>query len=993
MLLAQKYISFDCFKKGTVALKQFLDVRLVIAIAILLVLLSFSSAHAYYTVLGTDDITDWEYSSTYNSNWLNESFVSGWSKGDTAFGRSTFSPITVVNQNQVYIRKILQLNDSTQGIIKVVAENNLKCYVNGNLIAEKHKTLYAGPGMYQCYSNYFQSGCRTGTAYYYGTYDAINDFIIADVSKYLKKGTNVIACEAWADKNAYYYKSGYKKYYTDGRLYLDVNFYSMGTKSLMWSKTDTDYNKLSDNPVMFHVKQQCVSDYECGYSSARTHAIIMEDRWSGAWQWGDAPITDGNYFKWTDTRKYPRTTTYIDPIWPYASSNLYLRKWIWSDENKTMSLQISDTKLPECYVNEKKASFTNLSAPYWIYSADIQLSAGQNLIACKSPKAAANSFDLRIVEPNGVLSITDVSADVSEFKTGEPATFTVTLANASHPETDVALMLEAWGATDYQEILTTATSSAATITFTPIEEGDYDLLFTAKDMIDSDTATYSSLITISPLVPVELNVLGFFPTEGNSDESGKSAGSTAILIGLGAAAAGAATLGSVYLVSGKGSGFSLNRTDASLSRASNAMNTLNAMSNTKAAANSNSFWNTMIQRYDDFKSKWNAIEEEKRKLKEAEKEAAKRRAAIEVKDAQFKVKAMLAAPLGKGESLKDKYNQVNAFMNSKGISSAGEEYEKFKKFNEDSEAGRMDLSDPSWHWSATRMIEQQKAEQAKNAAALNNQSNLQTFNLTNSTGLINPTGTHSTEPYYGVETQKQGLLSKIFGWLKENALAPPPATLVSFNPMDAINSGKKYGEMYTPDEYAKLGYDVVYDENGKPVAFKEGSYTTMQELSAIALTQIVGTYALNWLGKLKLPFGTKTTQVKGTGELTRQSGAAFEKDTAKLAEEMFGVKPDGLNQKIKTSQGSTDIDIPLTKPDGTKIHIESKKNVQAGVDSYIKKGYSKKEAMDIVANKIKMQIDKYHAYDPDAEVYVRLDNAPQYVIDKLKSWGIKIFGE
>ena len=860
------------------ASKRVLDIRWVIAIAVLLTMLCFSSAQAYYTVLGTDDITDWEYSSIYNSDWLNESFVSGWGKGDATFGRSTFSPITAVDQNQVYIRKILQLNDSTQGLIKVRAENNLKCYVNGNLIAENYKKLYSGSGMYQCYANYFQSGCRTGTAYYYGSYDAINDFIIVDVSKYLKKGTNVIACEAWVDKNAYYYNSGSRKYYTDGRLYLDINLYIMGTKSMMWSKTDTNYNKLSDNPVMFHETRQCVSDYECGYSSARTHAIVTEDRWSGAWQWGDAPITDGNYFKWTSTRDYPRTDSYINPIWPYDSSNLYLRKWIWSDSNITKTLKISDTKRPDCYLNEKPLVITSLNDSYWRYQADIELKECQNLIACKSPKAAANSFDMKIAEHNDALNISDVQV-VSQTETD--ITLKVRIENPVQPVDvslsaelykDVSLLWNFWEyinkASDSESIKRTilertyysetmlnpawytcdgtlysktpcsrgfdnnwdtgvASQSTSRISLSegytiknlaginerdvnitgvdyryyaqniggsslvanvydfknskwvtiynsseewagPIihlddsnnyvsssneikfqmpvyswfsesemsfnatidnskyyiekeftiplsESGTYDLVFAAKDNIDGDSDVYSTSIDIS-LGGIDTNesngtanVLGFFPTEGNSDESGKSTGSTAIVIGISAAAAGAATLGGVYLISGSGSGFSLKKMDTSLSRASNAINTLNTMSDAKAAANENSFWNTMIQRYDDFKSKWNAIEEEKRRIKEEREREAKRRAAIEIKDAQLKVKEMLAAPLGKGESLKDKYNQVNAFMNSKGISSAGEEYEKFKKFNEDSEAGRMDLSDPSWHWSATRMAQQGEA--------------------------------------------------------------------------------------------------------------------------------------------------------------------------------------------------------------------------------------------------------------------------------------------
>ena len=165
-------------------------------------------------------------------------------------------------------------------------------------------------------------------------------------------------------------------------------------------------------------------------------------------------------------------------------------------------------------------------------------------------------------------------------------------------------------------------------------------------------------------------------------------------------------------------------------------------------------------------------------------------------------------------------------------------------------------------------------------------------------------------------------------------------------------------------------------ENG---SYKPASVITMQEFSAGALTQVFGTYFLKWFGSIKLPW-TKTT-----GMQTQKSGNIFEEDTGDILEKRgFKIEPP---KQISTPKGSTDIDVPATKNSKT-YYIETKKNVQADVDYYVKQGYSEKEAMDIVANEIKMKVDKYNSYNPDAEVYVRLEKAPQYIINKLKSWGV-----
>ena len=97
------------------------------------------------------------------------------------------------------------MKNSTQGIIKVKAENNVKCYVNGIKVYERHNTIFPfgnfkieGSGrFYYSYENKYYQYKGYGKDYELANYEYI------DVSKELKKGNNIIACEAWVDSNAY----------------------------------------------------------------------------------------------------------------------------------------------------------------------------------------------------------------------------------------------------------------------------------------------------------------------------------------------------------------------------------------------------------------------------------------------------------------------------------------------------------------------------------------------------------------------------------------------------------------------------------------------------------------------------------------------------------------------------------------------------------------------------------------------------------------------
>jgi len=660
-------------------------------------------AIAIAPVFGEIQISNWEYSKYSNNNWLSENFSSGWSTGNSPFGTpSYFTVSTNADYKHIYVRKIIALNDSTQGIIKVRAENNLKCYANGNLVAERHGFIQKGNQHYNCYLHFFSDGCpHSGALYYYDDYNDQNSFVYVEVSKYLKKGNNVIACEAWVDSNAYYYD----KKHIDGRLYLEVNFLALNSSGVLWSKTDKNFYKTDVMSSIYDV-YSCSGSYSCGYSNAKTWAIVSADYWRGQWQWGNLPVSDESYFKWTDRKCQPGggSCKYIDPIWPYDSTNLYMRKWMWSDSNETKTLQISDTKLPECYVNGIKINLTSFNSPYWKYTSNVKLNVGQNLIACMSPKINVNSFDMRVVEVNGPIAIVSVAND-SEIKTGSETIFTIMLANYSHPETHVALTLEAWGQTDYQQLLTETNSGTAIFSFTPQEPGTYDLLVTALDLYDNDVATFSMNIDAAVASNEQY---GFFPLSGNSDAKG---GDGNILVAALVAATGGAAAAGIYAFKGTSQGFSISRIENSLNRASRAMSTLSYVANANAQANQESFMATMAQRFNEFKAKFNAIEEEKQKIKEEEEETRKRVAQIDAKNAALSYKPPEEKPMTWAEwyaqqgvpMLANRQNPV-IFSSSWSAIAEQEKNKVMRQQEEQLESESKDISEEMWLTKVSRGI-------------------------------------------------------------------------------------------------------------------------------------------------------------------------------------------------------------------------------------------------------------------------------------------------
>jgi len=774
-------------------------------------------AIAIAPVFGEIQISNWEYSKYSNNNWLSENFSSGWSTGNSPFGTpSYFKVSTNADYKHIYVRKIISLNDSTEGLIKARAENNMKCYANGNLVAETHGNIQKGNQFYNCYLGFFSDTCSGGNTYYYDGYNDQNNFIYVDVSKYLKKGNNVIACEAWVDSKAYYYMYNiYYKNYIDGRLYLDFNFLMLNSSAVLWSKTDKNFYKTEISTSVYRTFT-CSSSYGC--LNHNTYAVVGAEYWDGPWQWSDLPVSDGSYFKWTNLKCQPGSgCNYIDPIWPYDSTNLYFRKWVWSDSDEIKTLQISDTKLPDCYVNGIKINLTSFNSLYWKYTSDVQLKAGQNLIACKSPTTNVNSFDMRIVNVNGPLAIVSVVND-SEIRAGSETIFTVTLANDSHPETHVALTLEAWGQTEYKQLLTETTSGTAMFAFIPREPGTYDLLVTALDLYDNDQANFSSSFNVA-LASNEK--YGFLPMSGSSDTKG---GNRNLLVAALIAATGGAAAAGIYAFKGTSQGFSISRIENSLNRASRAMSTLSYVANADAQANQNSFLATMTQRFDNFKAKFSAIEEEKEKIKQEEKERARRIREIDAKNAVLSYKPPEEKPM----TWTEWYAQQGVPM----------------------PANRQNPVVFSSSWSAIAEEQKNKAirKEAKEKYGIKTSSINELINI-----LKKP---EPVQMGFG-----QGIIDiskNIFCWASDgisNIINNVKSDDTAYSVWDA--SKLYFGKPMSKEEYySKYPSDIIY-ENG---SYKPASVITMQEFSAGALTQVFGTYFLRWFGSIKL-FGKAMPEI------------------------------------------------------------------------------------------------------------------------------------
>ena len=392
----------------------------------------------------------WKYTFHPPSNWYAETLNdSSWQTGYMPFGNPSLFPgsiNTTWSGDDVYVRKEVYLDSYTQAHLKMFAENTVSCYVNGKYVGGHDSITALNSG--NCYTDNFYYGktsvFSTDDSY---TYNGIK---YLDISKYLKPGKNVIACQASIFDDVFYvgtYVYPGIKYYP-GRQFLDVEFLPLQKNDMFWSTNSffQNYDKLNWYNTGY-AQQSTYYEYDCRVigDSSTTHRYIKTQNWHGSWQWNALEIKDGtiffakpNHFNWAwdyiDKRIYTGTMPY--------DSTTYFRKWIWSDVNETKTLKISDTKMPTCYLNEQQLTLLNYNHNYWRYYTNVNLKKGLNLLACSSSKlSTGNQFNYQLAEVNGPLTITDVQIE-GDLLVDSLLRFTPVIENANHPEANVNVFME-----------------------------------------------------------------------------------------------------------------------------------------------------------------------------------------------------------------------------------------------------------------------------------------------------------------------------------------------------------------------------------------------------------------------------------------------------------------------------------------------------------------------------------------------------------------------
>lgn len=575
--------------------------------------------------------TDWKYTtSSPASTWQNLTFNdSVWQTGKAPFADSRqFSAQyfnTIWNSSQIYVRKVIDLKDYTQAALRFIAENNVQCWVNGQLVGSQSNNLYP-PGISYCRYSSQGYGVVSQTLYYNPSSYDYKGSMQVDISKYLKPGKNIIACKAWIDSRVFYYGSSYYP----GRSYFNVEFLPLNGKEMFWSTNSTQFN------YMNYSKPSTYYEYTCsGTANFYNYIFRYDPHFDSSWLWSKTAVTDNSFF-FSDPYHYTHhdTSSQDNKLkvgkMPYNGATTYFREWIWSDANVTKTLKISDTKLPTCYLNERQLTLKQYNHVYWKYSTNVNLPAGFNLLACMSTSTTFNQFDYQLAEINGPLKITDVLMN-GDLTASSRITFTPVIENASHPEADVSIVMQVNHGNKTEILvnsiksdnLTNVYSFADAFSYTPEDAGNYSITIAAVDNIDGDNDTYSAEFEIAQ-APAQLPI-GFLPTAGSSNEKDRSTGSGNLIVVAGTAALGAAALAGAYVYSSNTNptSRSLKRIEGSLANASSAMSILSAMQSYSQVQNQNTFLSALAVKYNEFKqhlasiaAEQKAIDDEKERLEE-----------------------------------------------------------------------------------------------------------------------------------------------------------------------------------------------------------------------------------------------------------------------------------------------------------------------------------------------------------------------------------------
>ena len=385
----------------------------------------------------------WKYQTSYpGGNWNGEVFDdSSWQSGFMPFGNPNLFPQNINTSwtnSIIYLRKDFYLDSFTQANLKMFAENNVECWVNGHDVGN-HESIHALKTD-DCYRNiiaYYGDAKvqATESGYRY------NGVKFVDISKYLRPGKNVIACRAEIFNNVYRNGRLYHWTYYPGRQFVDVEFLPLQQQGIFWTQNMYNYNVQHywNSPNVLQTSYYW--EYQCetvGHGHTYNRYVKTKD-WYGSWQWNNVDITDDStfyakpeHFNWDND--YNDKTIYWGTS-PFNGHLTYFRKWIWSDKNEYAVLKLSATKKPTCYLNGKQINVEPYNTSYWNYYFDIRLNQGANLLACSENPSQFSIFDLATSGFDGKLRISNVSVENSD----DGINLSVELKNLAHPEVQLLL--------------------------------------------------------------------------------------------------------------------------------------------------------------------------------------------------------------------------------------------------------------------------------------------------------------------------------------------------------------------------------------------------------------------------------------------------------------------------------------------------------------------------------------------------------------------------
>ncbi len=385
------------------------------------------------------DYENWKYSFEEQENWTENNFNdSEWDEGIMPFGNSDLLPginTEWKNSNEIYLRKEIYLEEYRQANLKMFAENEVTCYINGEKV-----------GSHESISARRTERCMEGSRYvrstrvFYGNLATrtseltYNGILFLDISQFLRPGDNVIACVAEIEEEVYRRSS---RWYP-GRPFVDVEFMPLKENEVFWSENSENWNSLEPHKSVYW-EYQCRRTYVG--SNTRGFRYVNSKVWRGPWQWNDLDVThDTIFYSKPEQFDWARTRERRSPYWgtsPFEETT-YFRNWVWAEDEGYIALRFASTQKPVCYVNEEKINIYQYNTEYWNYFSEAKLEEGVNLISCQRTTTEFDIFDINRTGLPGQLEITNVDVELE----GNTANFKIDLENTSNPETQVGVFVD-----------------------------------------------------------------------------------------------------------------------------------------------------------------------------------------------------------------------------------------------------------------------------------------------------------------------------------------------------------------------------------------------------------------------------------------------------------------------------------------------------------------------------------------------------------------------